>query len=442
MSERLYILHLDSQQHRDRFLTAIASLPGFVCFGNGEWQGDQTQSWMAAQPSMHIASDGQSCDDIELQLEQVGARLKPGQKLAGIFEYEAGYGIEKALRPLAPAGARPAIRAAHYGWFLTPTADPLKMELHLSSEADPDVTTRLEQLVMTARTSGQEESLTIAPFSQDEPGERFKGNVLKILDYIVAGDCYQVNLSHRFQARYQGNLWLAYQHLTRRFPTAHSAYVSIDGDPVLSISPESFLEIDQGHVVTRPIKGTRPRGKTPEDDQKLAQDLLTSPKDRAENIMIVDLLRNDLGRFCQPGTIRADQILYLESYRNVHHLVSTVTGELDPAIHPVKALAQGFPGGSITGAPKIRAMEIIRELEVSPRGPYCGSVFAMNPRGDLYSNIAIRTLYARGDTLYCHGGGGIVADSNPDSELQETLDKVGPLMNELNLAFGTAENKG
>ncbi|MDX5376629.1 MAG: anthranilate synthase component I family protein, partial [Halomonas sp.] len=182
------------------------------------------------------------------------------------------------------------------------------------------------------------------------------------------------------------------------------------------------------HVETRPIKGTRPRGATPEEDRHLAEALKASPKDRAENVMIVDLLRNDLGRVCRPGSVRVPQLCGLESYANVHHLVSVVCGELEAGRRPLDLLAAAFPGGSITGAPKVRAMQIIDELEPSRRSVYCGSLGFVDVRGNMDTSIAIRTAMADGERLHLWGGGGLVADSEVEAEYVETLDKIRHLM--------------
>lgn len=436
MSEHRNILHLDSHQHRERFLTALASQPGFVCFGDpGRPRG--APCWLSAWPIRTLASSG--TEDFH---ECVTTGLANGVRLAGCLDYELGYWTESAFAKSAPglADTPPPASAGWYDWQLVPDDhDGLRWQIDLAATADSTILDKLDVLRRQSRAAASAEvaPLTLSPFRADEDEVSYRRKVQRILDYILAGDCYQVNLSQRFQCRFNGDLWQAYRHLTQCIPTGHAAFLRQGEQQVMSISPESFLAIDcDRQVVTRPIKGTRPRGETEEEDQALARSLKESPKDRAENIMIVDLLRNDLGRFCQPGSVRADQLLALESYRNVHHLVSTVSGRLATNCDAISALLQAFPGGSITGAPKIRAMEIIRELETSPRGPYCGSVFHLDGDGTLYSNIAIRTLYARGNTLYCHGGGGIVADSDPAEEYRETLDKVGPLMQALELAFG------
>jgi para-aminobenzoate synthetase component 1 len=204
-----------------------------------------------------------------------------------------------------------------------------------------------------------------------------------------------------------------------------------DDKAVLSLSPERFLDVRDGRVETRPIKGTRARGATPQEDRALAQALIESAKDRAENVMIVDLLRNDLSRVCTPGSVRVPQLCGLESYANVHHLVSVVTGELSAGHSPLDLLAAAFPGGSITGAPKVRAMQIIDELEPSRRSVYCGSLGYVDVRGHMDTSIAIRTAVADNGQLHLWGGGGLVADSEEQAEYRETLDKISRLMEAL-----------
>jgi para-aminobenzoate synthetase component 1 len=213
--------------------------------------------------------------------------------------------------------------------------------------------------------------------------------------------------------------------LRSRNPAPFAAYMDLPNGAVLSASPERFLRIDRlGRVETRPIKGTRPRGLGPEHDAALGHALTESEKDRAENLMIVDLMRNDLSRVCLPGTVRVPELFTLERYATVHHLVSTVIGQAAPGIDAVDVVRAAFPGGSITGAPKLRAMEIIAELEPSQRSVYCGSIGYWSVTGDLDTSIAIRTLVVRNSRVYFSAGGGIVADSVPEQEYRETLDKA------------------
>ncbi len=254
--------------------------------------------------------------------------------------------------------------------------------------------------------------------------------------YIHAGDCYQVNFTQRFSATYQGDSYLAYQHLRRALPSPFSGYIGMAQGAVLSHSPERFLHLAGKQVETKPIKGTLPRHKDPDRDQANAQKLQQSDKDRAENLMIVDLLRNDLSKTCALGSVRVPELFALESFPNVHHLVSTITGTLRDDRDPIDLLKGCFPGGSITGAPKLRAMEIIEELEPCRRSVYCGSLGYISANGNMDTNIAIRTLVCDGDKIHCWGGGGITADSEAAAEYQESLDKISVLMKSLEALSG------
>lgn len=242
--------------------------------------------------------------------------------------------------------------------------------------------------------------------------------------YIQSGDCYQINLAQRFSSRYQGDPWHAYQRLREVAAAPYSAYMEHGELALMSLSPERFLKVDGDTVTTSPIKGTTGRGSTAEQDQRLAQQLLLSEKDRAENLMIVDLLRNDLGKSCKAGSIHVEQLFELQSFETVHHLVSTISGELRPGSRAMDVLASCFPGGSITGAPKIRAMEIIEELEPQRRSAYCGAIGYISADGQMDTNIAIRTLLCEQQNIHCWAGGGIVADSECEAEYQECLSKV------------------
>jgi para-aminobenzoate synthetase component 1 len=254
--------------------------------------------------------------------------------------------------------------------------------------------------------------------------------VTRVRDYIVAGDIFQANLSQRFQAPLAEPAFDLYARLRRANPAAFAAYLDLGELRVMSASPERFLRLDENgrHVETRPIKGTRPRGLGPMHDAALGRALAESDKDRAENVMIVDLLRNDLSRVCRPGTVRVPELFALEQHPTVHHLVSTVVGELDPSAGAIDLLRAAFPGGSITGAPKVRAMEIIAELEPTRRGVYCGSIGYLSTTGAMDTSIVIRTYSALRGRVYFQAGGGIVADSDPELEYRETLDKARALI--------------
>jgi para-aminobenzoate synthetase component I len=249
-----------------------------------------------------------------------------------------------------------------------------------------------------------------------------------INDYIHAGDCYQVNFAQCFRASYKGDPYVAYLTLRQKMASPFSAFMDLGGKAILSLSPERFLQTQKQQVLTQPIKGTIGRDENNAADQKNAQILQDSPKNQAENVMIVDLLRNDLGKNCTPGSIHVPKLFALESFPNVHHLVSNVEGTLENGKTAMDLFEGCFPGGSITGAPKKRAMEIIEELEDCQRSIYCGSIAYINNNGDMDSNITIRTIACDGSTLFCWGGGGIVADSDSEEEYQESLTKIDKIL--------------
>ncbi len=253
--------------------------------------------------------------------------------------------------------------------------------------------------------------------------EEYLAAVSQTKEYIAAGDIFQANISQRFQVPLQINPWELYVRLRQINPASFAAYLDYGSGQVVSASPEKFLEVSDGWVQTRPIKGTRSRGDTPEEDQRLAQELLDSEKDKAELMMILDLERNDLGRVCRFGTVRVPELTVLESYPTVHHLVATVTGQLAEGCDNIDLMRAVFPGGSITGAPKVRSMEIIDELEPTQRGVYTGDIGYLGFAGQMQLSIVIRTIIATGGNAYYQVGGGIVADSQPAAEYQETLDK-------------------
>jgi aminodeoxychorismate synthase component I len=276
------------------------------------------------------------------------------------------------------------------------------------------------ELRLSTETSPQ-----IGPFQAVMSHGDFIQNVDRIREWISAGDIYQVNLSHAFTAEVAGgSLFGLYEALRDASPAPMAAWLSLDDKEILSSSPEFFLKISGSVIETRPIKGTRPRFTDPDEDRRSAYELQTSAKEIAELVMITDLLRNDLGQVCEFGSVEVSEMLQLESLAQVHHLVSTVTGTLRPNIDAIDAIAACFPGGSITGAPKKRAMEIIQELEAQPRGIYCGAIGWLGYNGESSFNIAIRTLIREGDKLVYQVGAGIVADSDPQKEYEETLHKA------------------
>ncbi|GHA08765.1 aminodeoxychorismate synthase subunit I [Arenicella chitinivorans] len=264
-----------------------------------------------------------------------------------------------------------------------------------------------------------------ASFSESSYQKAFE----RVKQYIVEGDCYQVNLTNQFATSAHGDAWKTYQYLRQISPAPYGAYLNLPFATVLSNSPESFIQCRDREVVTSPIKGTRPRVRgNALRDQEVAQSLLNSPKDRAENLMIVDLMRNDLSRSCVLGSVQVPELFALHSFANVHHLISRVTGRLRDNLHALDLLRRCFPGGSITGAPKIRSMQIIEELEPCRRGLYCGAIGYLGIDGSLETNIAIRTMVVKDGVVRFGAGGGLVIDSDAKGEYQELLDKASKLL--------------
>ena len=258
---------------------------------------------------------------------------------------------------------------------------------------------------------------------------------MKVQSYLQSGDCYQINLAQCFSAKAEGNAFSAYLKLRSMNPAPYGAFLNLPQAQIICNSPERFISVQGGKVETKPIKGTRPRHKKADKDQQLAAELGGHPKDRAENLMIVDLLRSDLGKVCVPGSVITPKLFDVESYTNVHHLVSTVEGQMSAGHDSLDVLQACFPGGSVTGAPKQRAMQIIEQLEPQRRGFYCGAIGYVGFDGNMDSNIAIRTMVHSGKEIKCWAGGGIVADSELEAEYQETLDKASAML-ELLHCFG------
>lgn len=357
----------------------------------------------------------------------------------GIFSYDLGRAIEQLPSRAEADIDFPWLRLGRYLWAVIIDHQTRRSCLMQHSLAQPNVLQQVKQRL--ADITRNNSDATTRPGTAFHLKTPFKGNMDKaaygralnrIDDYIHAGDCYQINFTQRFSADCCGDPWQAYRALRRIAPTPFAAFLESEDGTILSLSPERFIEVTPaGDVETRPIKGTRPRAVEPAEDQALARQLLESAKDRAENLMIVDLLRNDLSKSCLPGSVEVPELFSIEQYPNVHHMVSSVRGVLRPGITPIRLLQDSFPGGSITGAPKIRAMEIIDELEPQRRSVYCGSIGYISSCGRMDTSITIRTLLVQNDRIHCWAGGGIVADSNIDDEYQECFNKVNNLLQTL-----------
>ena len=343
--------------------------------------------------------------------------------LAGYFSYEVAHLLE-TLPPLLTASTTlPDVFIGHYDTWLEINHKEKTALLIAPNETESQ---RHEKKINQSNTLNFK---CLSEFIKSESKRNYTVNINRILDYIHAGDCYQINYAQHFSAPYSGSSYTAFSAIAQSITAPYAGYVNTGHGELLSFSPEQFIQVDaQRNIMSRPIKGTAKRGTTLDEDKTIAAALLASEKNRAENLMIVDLLRHDLGKSFELGSIKVDELFALETFTNVHHLVSTISGKLKDSCSPLSAMIAAYPGGSITGAPKIRAMEIINELESRSRSAYCGSMFYQKPDGSFDSNIMIRTLVASEDTLHCWGGGGIVADSDPEQEHQETLDKVGLYM--------------
>jgi para-aminobenzoate synthetase component 1 len=430
-----------------RYCQAIRELPQPVWLDSGRPQAQFGRyDILSAAPASTILAGNQLGDPAEnpsanpfdlVENAVAGMRIDAPRGLPfcggaiGYFGYALGRDLEPSLPDTPRDVGLPDMAVGLYDWAII--QDHQKREsLLVALPGCPR--TRLDDVAKRAKAaaaSSQEQADYRNFFSFDFKGLRsnfdrnsYLANIERIKAYIAAGDCYQVNFAQRFSSAFEGDTFAAYRHLRQLLPAPFAAYLELPRGAVLSHSPEQFLKLTGGAVQTRPIKGTAPRSSDPVQDRANAEWLHGSAKNRAENLMIVDLLRNDLGKSCRFGSVQAPALFALESYANVHHLVSTVTGQLKEGADAVDLLRGCFPGGSITGAPKIRAMEIIAELEKTDRSVYCGSIGYISANGNMDSNIAIRTLVYNGERMFCWGGGGIVADSDPNAEYEESLGKI------------------
>ncbi|WP_108124390.1 aminodeoxychorismate synthase component I [Saccharospirillum mangrovi] len=386
--------------------------------------GDQTQIIREQSFIEFLNSRRRQSNDVDLPFSS---------GLAGHLDYDAG--IASNLMQSRHQPAQNLASVDRYDWSLVLDHQQQQCWLLIHEDCPASVVAQLEKLKAVAPHEWQlsERFMPSLNWQSQMSRKDYQRRFEQLQQYILAGDIYQANLTRQWQADCPRDLedWSLYQRLIDQVPAPYSVYHRAADHTLLSVSPERFLTIHNGQMVTQPIKGTRPRGHDAVSDQSLADELQHSDKDRAENLMIVDLLRNDLSRHAKPGSVRVPQLFELMSYSNVHHLVSTVTAELSTDSNPLQALFDAFPGGSITGAPKRRAMQIIDELELASRGSYCGSAFCYSDDGYLDSNILIRSIVRRDHQLICAAGGGIVADSDEASEYAESATKVRQLLEAL-----------
>jgi len=387
-------------------------------------------------------------------------RVEPGPELppfqggaAGLFGYDLCHHLERLPRPKHDDFSVPDLAVGFYDWVIAfdheagrawlvstglPESSPRRRRLRARQrlaevkeilKSDPAAFPSRRQPA-TKTLAQQYEVPGLAGVTSNFQRENYLRTVHRTIEYIHAGDCFQVNLAQRLLHPEVESPVALYQRLRERNPAPFAGYFDLGEFVIASASPERFLRVASGgghppdEVETRPIKGTRPRGTTPAEDRLRREELLASAKDRAENVMIVDLLRNDLGRVCRYGSVHVEALCRLESFQYVHHLVSEVRGRLRPGLRPIDLLRAAFPGGSVTGAPKIRAMEIIAELEPTARGPYCGSMGYIGFDGSMDMNLLIRTFTVGKGWVQLCVGGGIVADSTPEQEYEETWHKA------------------
>lgn len=375
-------------------------------------------------------------DPFSLVRDYLGRQPEPQGDLpfmggaVGYFGYDLARRVEHLPSTAQDAEHLPEMQVGIYDWAVV--VDHQQQRVFLASYGRAPLTRQHwgDLLALFTRTEVmvENEFKITSPVQSNFDESSYAAAFNQIQHYIREGDCYQVNLAQRFSATAEGDAWTAYRQLRRLSPAPFASYMHLPEGQILSASPERFLQVRRGAVETKPIKGTRPRFADPAQDKASADELLSSLKDRAENLMIVDLLRNDIGKNCAPGSVRADRMFELESFANVHHLVSTVTGRLASGHTALHLLRGCFPGGSITGAPKLRSMQIIEELEPHRRGVYCGAIGYIGFDGNMDTNIAIRTAVYSGHTIRFWAGGGIVVDSQADKEYRETLDKAANML--------------
>ena len=358
----------------------------------------------------------------------------------GLIGY-CSYDLAREYMPLASTAKKdidiPDMQFSFYGWACIQDHQRKKSWLIIHPQCNKEFAQTLPSLFISqaASTNINQKPQSTAEFVSNMTKSEYAEKFSAIQEYIHAGDCYQINFAQRFSCKTDQNPIELYQHLRGVMPSPFCAFISVRGSTektILSFSPERFVQLDADGIATsQPIKGTASRHENPQTDAQAALSLQQDPKNLAENLMIVDLLRNDFGKVCEIGSVKVKKLFELQSFSNVHHLVSTIEGKLKPEYNGADLLHACFPGGSITGAPKLRAMQIIEEMEPNRRSIYCGSIVSYSAHGAMDSNIMIRTLLLDEDQLFCWGGGGIVADSECSSEYQESFTKVRTLLNAL-----------
>jgi para-aminobenzoate synthetase component 1 len=430
-----YYVEVPYQSDAARYYAALADLPWAVWLDSG---GMGRYDILSAAPQQTISFDSESAnsDPFALVRSALGEQVAPVENVpfaGGALGYW-GYDLARKIYALPEisrdAEHLPDMAIGVYDWALV-LDHRLQIARLVSRQRFADTAKLLPRILQRLQNDVPLPSDTFrvhGKISSDFTPDSYSAAFRQVLRYLTSGDCYQINLAQRFRAAATGDALRAYLRLRKLSPAPYSAFLNYPQAQILCASPERFLRVENRRVETRPIKGTRPRSNNIQQDQQLADDLRNHPKDRAENLMIVDLLRSDLGKNCIPGSVRVPRLFDVEGYANVHHLVSTIEGMLAEGREALDVLRDCFPGGSVTGAPKKRAMQIIEELEPQRRGIYCGAIGYVGFDGNMDSNIAIRTLVYSDKEIRCWAGGGIVADSDVAIEYQETLDKAAGML--------------
>ncbi|GAB5502451.1 aminodeoxychorismate synthase component I [Pyruvatibacter sp.] len=412
-----------------------------------DWQGSDDVAYILLDPAETLTITLGELDpatrggafrrlDAALQAWKQAHSYEPGETpvpfaggAAGFFAYELAHDLERLPHPKGMDQDTPVLTVGFYDAVLA-CPNGADHAFVLSPWDSPVTLERRAALKALVEQASKARPPATSPCGDPQPTigpDAYRASVTQVIELIHAGDIFQANLAQRFDSSLPADItpFDIYQRLAGDAPAPFAAHLSLPDRTLVSSSPERFLKITpDGHVRTEPIKGTRPRGETDARDKALADELMNSAKDRAENIMIVDLQRNDLSRTCADHSVKVDALCELHSFENVHHLISTVTGTLRPDASSLDCMAACFPGGSITGAPKVRAMEIIAEEEPHSRGAYCGSIGFIGLDGAIDTSIAIRTLTITDRKITYHAGGGIVADSDPHDEYDETITKA------------------
>jgi para-aminobenzoate synthetase component 1 len=454
----LYSFPLPYQTDASAYFAAIRDLPWAGWLDSG---GKGRFDILVAQPEVTLTTQGENTevrdssgasfsteDPFKLIRKQLGEKIAPMPDIPfaggalGYWSYDLARRYHRIPDMAQGAEHLPEMAVGIYDWAII--IDHQELSARLVSrqryaetvQVLPQILAKLE-MAGSAGNRADASSFTVqGKIESNLSAAAYRNAFDTVKRYLLEGDCYQVNLAQCFAAQASGDAFAAYLELRHLSPAPFSAFLDWPQTQILCASPERFLQVQQGRVETKPIKGTRPRNAAPAKDMQLAVELANHPKDRAENLMIVDLLRNDLSKSCEPGSVRVPKLFEVESFANVHHLVSTVEGKLKIGRDALDVFRDCFPGGSITGAPKQRAIEIIEQLEPSRRGVYCGVIGYIGHDGNMDSNIAIRTLEYSGNQIRICAGGGIVADSHCDEEYQETLDKAAAMLELLQLFGG------